>query len=82
MLSDRPAPATLVVPPPPLPPLVPPPLPPPLVPLPPGPMGAPLAARPLAEVPVIPEADSLALVGLGLGLMALLAALRRVGRDR
>jgi LPXTG-motif cell wall-anchored protein len=81
---------TAVVPPsfaPPLLPPVPPPLPPPLpqaVPLlapPPVAPGLARGAPPAPEVPVIPEAGSLALVGLGLaGLAGLLAVRRR--RDR
>jgi hypothetical protein len=73
------APAGAVVPvlpllPPPPPFLLPPP-PPPLVPLPPAAAAAPLGAGPAPEVPVIPEAPGLALVGLGLGGLALLRAL-------
>ena len=75
---------TIVVPllPPPLPPLPPPPLLPPLVPVlipaPPPPVG--VEAPP--EVPVIPEADSVTLVGWRLAMVVLLVALRRARRRR
>jgi hypothetical protein len=59
-------------------------LPPPLPPVgalpPPPPLAPPFvttAPRPFAEVPVIPEAGSLALLGLGLGALGGLHALRR-----
>ena len=67
----------MLLPPPPLPPLLPPLLPPPLLPPPPQP-----AARvAFPEVPVIPEADSGVLLGVGVLALAGVAALRR-GRRR
>jgi len=80
------APPLLPPPPPPLPPPLPP-LPPPLPPLPPPPpappvgaFGAPVSGAlppPGAAVPVIPEAESLLLLGVGLGAAGLLAWARR-----
>ncbi len=67
------------------PPLVPPPvpvfLPPPVPLLPPPPPSSAASAPPVAGVPVVPEADSLVLLAIGLGASGLLALRRRTGRQ-